>query len=703
MLCSLCRPFAESVVRQEFSAPWIFDYGRQLGNGRIAYEHGSHATIVASAEAGCQFCRFFLLMLRLASKTTSSTLQKQDQTIRIRPSLGKTAPWVEQLHDVYTFDFGGDWFTGNTTFRVCRSREPASARVIGSSMPEGDLASFRAPASIHRVSSWLQQCEGSHAQCRRAKNSPLPSRVVEVDENGSVKLLETQGLASRYITLSYCWGTAHPYLTTKGTLEANKLSILAENLPRTLRDAIEFTRLLGFRYIWIDALCIIQDDVGDWRREAAKMCAIYENATLSLSIASSGSCDEGFLDGKPQVEQVSIGTDTMAVGLRRQPGRTKAKMFQLDGCALEQRAWTLQERLLAPAVLHFVADTMIWECCAGCAFEDQAEIVPILTKSLEPRGIVSWDILFRIKPLLRAAAPEQASALWYHLAQKYSNRRLTRESDRHAALHGLATSFQRCKGAAHISGHWVDELHYELMWEPWLPAGERLKEFRNFRPPTWEWMVGGPRVRFPKLKEGTDLQDPVKSFRPEARIEIIATGDESSLRARPPSLLRIHGAWRKGELYDTEVDGRLTRHFVPDEDDELPWRRIECHSDISMNNLTSSERREDGVLCQRPVYCLLISSYFKSKDDRYPCEAHFLLLQEVNLQHELWKFWISSGGGSLEGDVPYFFRMGTAHCQLDEEKEVLRTSWRKRKPDDGKRGCGFDALARDDFRDMVLV
>lgn len=433
------------------------------------------------------------------------------------------------------------------------------------------------------------------------------------------------------------------------------------------------------------------------------MCTIYESATLSLSISASESCDEGFLDSKPLVEQVSIGTDTVSVGLRRRPSRTKERIFTLNGCTLEGRAWTLQERLLASAVLHFVADTMIWECCAGCAFEDLAEIAPVLTKSLEPRDIVNWDILFRVKPLLRAAAPEQASALWYHLAQKYSSRRLTRESDRHAALHGLATSFQRCKRAAHVSGHWKDDLHYELMWKPWLPAGERLKEFRNFRPPTWEWMMAGPRVCFPKLKEDTDLQDPVKSFRTEARIEIVANGDDSSLPARPPSLLRIHGAWRKGELLDTKVEGRMTRHFVSDEDDEPPWRGIECHSDISINKLTWSERREDGVLYQRPVYCLLISSYFRGKDDMYPCEAHFLLLQEVDLRDELWRFWIWSQGGSLEGDVAYFFRMGTAHCQLDEEKEVLRTGRRKRKLDGGEREWEFDALGRDDFRDMILV
>ena len=90
-----------------------------------------------------------------------------------------------------------------------------------------------------------------------------------------VRLYETEQELAHYTTLSHCWGKKHIVTTTKATLEQRKLEVPWLLLSRTFQDAITITRELGIRYIWIDSLCIIQDDKEDWERVSAKMAEIY--------------------------------------------------------------------------------------------------------------------------------------------------------------------------------------------------------------------------------------------------------------------------------------------------------------------------------------------------------------------------------------------------------------------------------------------
>lgn len=89
------------------------------------------------------------------------------------------------------------------------------------------------------------------------------------------------------MTLSYCWGSSVNLRTTKDTLAAHREAIPLDAFPSTLRDAVLATRELGFRYLWIDALCIVQDDADDWEREAAQMKTVYANAVLNMSALAS--------------------------------------------------------------------------------------------------------------------------------------------------------------------------------------------------------------------------------------------------------------------------------------------------------------------------------------------------------------------------------------------------------------------------------
>jgi hypothetical protein len=129
----------------------------------------------------------------------------------------------------------------------------------------------------------------------------LPKRLIDVGEDGSsAHLIGRENLykAEDYIALSYCWGpTANTLTTTKTTLKMRQTAIseLDGELPQTLQHAFRLTRLLGIRYLWIDALCIVQDDPEEWELEAAKMGLIYSNAFLVISaIVSSHAGDDLF-------------------------------------------------------------------------------------------------------------------------------------------------------------------------------------------------------------------------------------------------------------------------------------------------------------------------------------------------------------------------------------------------------------------------
>ncbi|KAJ5640995.1 HET-domain-containing protein [Penicillium herquei] len=117
---------------------------------------------------------------------------------------------------------------------------------------------------------------------------------------------------NRYVALSYCWGSGedakHQFTTAKTTLNDRLHCIELETLARTrtLYDAVLTCRTLGFRYLWIDSLCIIQDDEVDWQKESVKMAEIYSKAFLTICVIRGGSCLTGFLDRPPSQRVVNM-------------------------------------------------------------------------------------------------------------------------------------------------------------------------------------------------------------------------------------------------------------------------------------------------------------------------------------------------------------------------------------------------------------
>ena len=140
--------------------------------------------------------------------------------------------------------------------------------------------------AFSRASRQSQECTLQHATCNGAGSGRLPTRLLDLSTFNSdqdVRLHERQNETAQYICLNHCWGSYHPLKLEKATLEVFKSRISWNPLPLDFQDAISFARKLGVKYIWIDSLCVIQDDRDDWERESANMTAVYHVSPLTLA------------------------------------------------------------------------------------------------------------------------------------------------------------------------------------------------------------------------------------------------------------------------------------------------------------------------------------------------------------------------------------------------------------------------------------
>jgi hypothetical protein len=143
----------------------------------------------------------------------------------------------------------------------------------------------------------LRECE-THRECHPltpANGGPL--RLIEVGSgNGNLKLVENFRQIPKYAALSYCWGGDQDYETTSTNIESYQQQLHLSPTARTIHEAILGTRKLGLEYLWIDALCIIQDKREDVDAELARMPDIYKAAYVTIIPTTSKSSATGFLE-----------------------------------------------------------------------------------------------------------------------------------------------------------------------------------------------------------------------------------------------------------------------------------------------------------------------------------------------------------------------------------------------------------------------
>lgn len=156
----------------------------------------------------------------------------------------------------------------------------------------------------------------------------------------------------------------------KSNLQDIQSEIPMEKLPRTFQDAILSVRRLQLRFLWIDALCIIQDDPADWAREAARMHEVYGSAYLTIAATSATSSTDGFLKRSQEMtSSIPYYKDTHTkpcgrffLAYKQTSGDQGSWFSNIEIAQWNSRGWTFQERLLSKRVLHFTKRKLFWEC-----------------------------------------------------------------------------------------------------------------------------------------------------------------------------------------------------------------------------------------------------------------------------------------------------------------------------------------------------
>ncbi|KAL0468604.1 heterokaryon incompatibility protein domain-containing protein, partial [Neurospora intermedia] len=141
------------------------------------------------------------------------------------------------------------------------------------------------PGIMALLKYWFKDCYDNHPYCRPPSPPFIPSRLLLIENEHSAKVLETKDCNAhyRYVALSHCWGDANRLKLQKSNMVDLLKHISITELPTTYREGISITLALGFSYIWIDSLCIIQDDEQDWAKEAAMMKDVFEHCSINLS------------------------------------------------------------------------------------------------------------------------------------------------------------------------------------------------------------------------------------------------------------------------------------------------------------------------------------------------------------------------------------------------------------------------------------
>ncbi|KAI0468076.1 heterokaryon incompatibility protein-domain-containing protein [Xylaria cf. heliscus] len=367
-------------------------------------------------------------------------------------------------------------------------------------------------STIGIAKDWLENCALNHEPCRmKVGTADMPTRFLDVnDKRNSSKVFlreSTDDADRRYVALSHCWGTSRPLCLTSTTLETLKQGISIQTLPNTFQDAVTVVRTLGVRYLWIDSLCIVQDDAEDWRKEAGRMAGVYRNAHLVLSASRAGSDEEGFLSTRLRRDHVTFTLQNRNIPLilKLLPPSPSGEVSGLDihivtDEPLSRRAWCLQERYLARRILHYGTQQMIWECGEHRAAEegDFALVVEDQLGRIR-RSATSLTTVFNSRKREVEGVtevPDHRHTEWYAMIEDYTSRDITKDSDRLPALLGLRVALESQIDDIYLAGIWLKGLLEGLTW---CAASSDKPLVRPDGPaiPSWTWAsVKGP-VRFP--------------------------------------------------------------------------------------------------------------------------------------------------------------------------------------------------------------
>lgn len=323
-------------------------------------------------------------------------------------------------------------------------------------------------------------------------------RLLETESGSSGDTTQLEGV---YACLSYCWGKSKNGITTLSNVSERRTNgIPLHSLPSTVRDAILLCHKLNIQYIWVDRLCIIQDDPDDWATEAAKMAEVYGNSSLTITTILCTDADQSFLDLRKQQFRYQEPTAEIICSQRGTPGlaikpssclfiyglftvetkyardspffleRSIQNFYPLDNSrhgtnSWLSRGWTFQEWMLSPRLLH-IHQLTLWDCFDGYSNE-----------------FTSCMIRSRVQ-----RSPEDliANVPWIHIVDEFAGRCLSNKTDALPALAGLAKRYEEAGHRTYVHGLFLEDMPTDLLWQS-VNHWDNERSIGMEYAPSWTW------------------------------------------------------------------------------------------------------------------------------------------------------------------------------------------------------------------------
>ncbi|KAK4085082.1 uncharacterized protein Triagg1_72 [Trichoderma aggressivum f. europaeum] len=460
-------------------------------NSLDGFWHQNRTDCIASADAGCGLCK--LILFAVCSEHDEDWAHEQRlifRNSRVPRSLS-TLPNSQQT-GIYglTCSIESEPTKPTVTIQVFAKKDDAIAEIVHQRPLRRNVGSSNAFAAARALIKKCMNPKNPHKHCQYSRDIVLPLRVLDVgqpeDLHPTVKLkINDMDTRAQYLALSYCWGkqpdnTPKPLQLLRDNLKQLVAGIKFESLQQSIKDAIFATRKLGFRYLWVDALCIIQDCSADKETEISRMSSIYKNASVTIAASSSENAAHGFLTQKirpycPDYEvripmaNNAIGTVYLSTG-----------PYEPDH-PLDKRGWTLQEFMLSSRMLIFSDYELLWQC-------KEVDLRSVSTRGLEylqPLESLPWTVFDNGAEPFFGHLETDKLYLWKTIVQQYTDRQLTNADDKLNAVMGITSELETLWRDINIYGLWKKWFIDLLAW--YKPDIEREKGRSLKRAPSWSW------------------------------------------------------------------------------------------------------------------------------------------------------------------------------------------------------------------------
>jgi hypothetical protein len=423
-----------------------------------------------------------------------------------------------------------------------------------------------------------------------------------------------------YVTLSYCWGDRGNYWTTSSNILERMKEIVMDDLPGTIRDAVLITRELGLRYLWVDALCILQglkDEAAqlDWQQHSAIMGDIYGNAFVTIAAAAAPHADSGIFHERvlPRYCQVpfSTGHQEEFMDLCSDENRDCREEQPLS-----KRSWALQETILSRRVISYETGQIVWKCAEFMIREDGT-------------GVPHYS------SLLAAYTPETWASTWRRFVKTYSETKSTLEKDKLPALSGLVKVLQHSNRDEYLAGLWKNTLCDDLLWKYTDPR--KVRRPSRYRAPSWSWAALDGKVGWLSDIFGLfcdELEKPLVQTLVQLLDKDIAHTGPDTFGEVSHAVLSIHGTLKtlgKNDFLNKSVEGnnmRLERIF-PDMVDDF----VQCEGKLVCKS-TPPELFAFPIKSGHGVYIGLLLSYNNINKLSYRRVGMFMIRPKDN------RFWL---------------------------------------------------------------